>query len=158
MLQYSSAFDDEVVEVPEDTVVELPHVPESILECVPEEIPEVIIDEGAPEPPPDEEGSAMQAEPSHPPTSVVHGPYYYFYQGGVTSAQQLWGNVVKRSINSSLLLPSAEDCQQMFLHPVNVRCLLREYGSLEASPDSITATVVEIVGHTVTEVRLHTSQ
>lgn len=46
----------------------------------------------------------------------------------------------------------ADDCQQMFLHPVNVRCLLREYGSLEASPDSITATVVEIVGHTVTEV------
>lgn len=40
----------------------------------------------------------------------------------------------------------------MFLHPVNVRCLLREYGSLEASPDTITATVVEIVGHTVTEV------
>lgn len=48
------------------------------------------------------------------------------------------------------LLP-ADDCQQMFLHPVNVRCLLREYGSLEASPDSITATVVEIVGQTVTE-------
>uniref|UniRef100_A0A8D3E252 E3 ubiquitin-protein ligase RNF10 n=1 Tax=Scophthalmus maximus TaxID=52904 RepID=A0A8D3E252_SCOMX len=48
-------------------------------------------------------------------------------------------------------LPPADDCQQMFLHPVNVRCLLREYGSLEASPDSITATVVEIVGHTVTE-------
>lgn len=51
-----------------------------------------------------------------------------------------------------LFLPPADDCQQMFLHPVNVRCLLREYGSLEASPDSITATVVEIVGHTVTEV------
>lgn len=40
----------------------------------------------------------------------------------------------------------------MFLHPINVRCLLREYGSLEACPDSITATVVEIVGHTVNEV------
>ena len=40
----------------------------------------------------------------------------------------------------------------MFLHPVNVRCLLREYGSLEASPDSITARVVETEGHTVTEV------
>uniref|UniRef100_A0A3Q3WG22 E3 ubiquitin-protein ligase RNF10 n=1 Tax=Mola mola TaxID=94237 RepID=A0A3Q3WG22_MOLML len=50
-----------------------------------------------------------------------------------------------------LCLPAADGCQQMFLHPVNVRCLLREYGSLEASPDSITATVVEIVGHTVTE-------
>lgn len=41
----------------------------------------------------------------------------------------------------------------MFLHPVNVRCLLREYGSLEASPNSITATVVEIEGQTVTDVR-----
>uniref|UniRef100_A0A8C4EWA6 E3 ubiquitin-protein ligase RNF10 n=1 Tax=Dicentrarchus labrax TaxID=13489 RepID=A0A8C4EWA6_DICLA len=50
-----------------------------------------------------------------------------------------------------IFLPPADDCQQMFLHPVNVRCLLREYSSLEASPDSITATVVEIVGHTVTE-------
>lgn len=52
----------------------------------------------------------------------------------------------------SKFLHPADDCQQMFLHPVNVRCLLREYGSLEASPESITATVVEIVGHTVTEV------
>ncbi|XP_059379946.1 E3 ubiquitin-protein ligase RNF10-like isoform X2 [Carassius carassius] len=54
-----------------------------------------------------------------------HGPYYYFYQ--------------------------AEDGQQMFLHPVNVRCLLREYGSLENSPHTITANVVEIDGQTVTE-------
>ncbi|XP_060787167.1 RING finger protein 10 [Neoarius graeffei] len=53
------------------------------------------------------------------------GPYYYFYQ--------------------------AEDGQQMFLHPVNVRCLLREYGSLENSPQSISATVAEIEGHTVNE-------
>lgn len=54
----------------------------------------------------------------------------------------------------SLPLPpfTAEDGQQLFLHPVNVRCLMREYGSLEASPQSITATVVEIDGHTVTEV------
>lgn len=53
---------------------------------------------------------------------------------------------------SLIFLRPADDCQHMFLHPVNVRCLLREYGSLEASPDSITATVVEIEGHTVTEV------
>lgn len=50
------------------------------------------------------------------------------------------------------LVSAAEDGQQMFLHPVNVRCLLREYGSLENSPQSITATVVEIDGQTVTEV------
>lgn len=55
---------------------------------------------------------------------------------------------------SPSLFGVAEDGQQMFLHPVNVRCLLREYGSLENSPQSISATVVEIEGHTVNEVRL----
>ncbi|XP_070760023.1 E3 ubiquitin-protein ligase RNF10 isoform X3 [Enoplosus armatus] len=127
VLQYSSAFDDEVaevVEVPEDAAAELPGFPEGILECVLEEPPDAMM-VAAPEPQLDEECLASQAESGRPSTSVVHGPYYYFYQ--------------------------ADDCQQMFLHPVNVRCLLREYGSLEASPDSITATVVEIVGHTVTE-------
>ncbi|XP_060926922.1 RING finger protein 10 [Limanda limanda] len=122
VLQYSSAFDDEVAELPD----EMPDVPEGILECVLEEPPEAeAVMEAAAEPQLDEERPADQAHPSRPPASMVHGPYYYFYQ--------------------------ADDCQQMFLHPVNVRCLLREYGSLEASPDSITATVVEIVGHTVTE-------
>ncbi|XP_076586074.1 E3 ubiquitin-protein ligase RNF10 [Chaetodon auriga] len=120
VLQYSSAFDDEVAEVPEDAAAELPGIPEGILECVLEEPPEA-----APELQPDEESPASRAESCRPSASVVHGPYYYFYQ--------------------------ADDCQQMFLHPVNVRCLLREYGSLEASPDSITAAVVETVGHTVTE-------
>uniref|UniRef100_A0A3Q3WMM7 E3 ubiquitin-protein ligase RNF10 n=1 Tax=Mola mola TaxID=94237 RepID=A0A3Q3WMM7_MOLML len=123
VLQYASAFDDEVEKLPEDVDVEPPASPEGVLECLLEEPPEAMMDT-VPELQPDEESPASQAELGRPPTSVVHGPYYYFYQDG---------------------------CQQMFLHPVNVRCLLREYGSLEASPDSITATVVEIVGHTVTE-------
>nr|XP_046242578.1 RING finger protein 10 isoform X2 [Scatophagus argus] len=119
VLQYSSAFDDEVEQVPDQDS------PEDVLDCVLEEPPEAVMD-AAPEPQPDEEEiPACPAESGRPSTGVVHGPYYYFYQ--------------------------ADDCQQMFLHPVNVRCLLREYGSLEASPNSITATVVEIVGHTVTE-------
>ncbi|XP_023134629.2 RING finger protein 10 [Amphiprion ocellaris] len=124
VLQYSSAFDDEVEELIEDAVAEPPDFSEAILESVLEEPPEPMM-AAAPEPQLEEEGLASQAEAGRPTASVVHGPYYYFYQ--------------------------ADDCQQMFLHPVNVRCLLREYGSLEASPDSITATVVEIVGHTVTE-------
>lgn len=41
----------------------------------------------------------------------------------------------------------------MFLHPVNVRCLVREYGSLEQSPEWISATVVEIAGYSMSEVR-----
>ncbi|KAM3867856.1 E3 ubiquitin-protein ligase RNF10 [Diretmus argenteus] len=123
VLQYSSAFDDEVAEVPEDGG-EQPGFPDGILESVLEEPPEAVVD-AAPEDPPADEDATSQAEPSRPLANVAHGPYYYFYQ--------------------------AEDCQQMFLHPVNVRCLIREYGSLEASPDSITATVVEIEGQTVTE-------
>ncbi|XP_067911322.1 RING finger protein 10 isoform X2 [Heterodontus francisci] len=45
----------------------------------------------------------------------------------------------------------AEDGQYMFLSPINVRCLVREYGSLENCPEKITAAVVEIVGHSMTE-------
>ena len=41
----------------------------------------------------------------------------------------------------------------MFLHPVNVRCLVREYGSLEQSPEKISAVVVEIAGYSMSEVR-----
>lgn len=52
------------------------------------------------------------------------------------------------------LLSLAEDGQHMFLHPVNVRCLVREYGSLEQSPEKISATVVEIAGYSMSEVRL----
>lgn len=84
MLQYSSAFDDEVAEVPEDpeeAAAELPGFPESILESVLEEPPEATMD-AAPEPQPDEESPASQPESGRPSTSVVHGPYYYFYQGG----------------------------------------------------------------------------
>ncbi|XP_030921779.1 RING finger protein 10-like, partial [Geospiza fortis] len=44
-----------------------------------------------------------------------------------------------------------EDGQCMYLHPVNVRCLVREYGSLEKSPEKITAAVVEITGYSMTE-------
>lgn len=110
ILQYASAFDDELQEA---------HV-ESVEEMAALSVPEV-----AEEMP----GGALEDKPLEetPQTSQTahHGPYYYFYQ--------------------------AEDGQQMFLHPVNVRCLLREYGSLENSPQSITATVVEIDGHTVSE-------
>ncbi|XP_072290135.1 E3 ubiquitin-protein ligase RNF10 [Eucyclogobius newberryi] len=128
VLQYASAFDDEVLELPEDDS-EQPQLPEGVLENVLEEDPDEILEaaaEAEPEPPEDfKDLPVWEPDASRPQANVVHGPNYYFYQ--------------------------ADDCQQMFLHPVNVRCLLREYGSLEASPDTITAKVVEIVGHSVTE-------
>lgn len=128
VLQYTSAFDDEVAEMPEEEPAQAFWEPgdhrEGVLESVLEESPDALVD-ASPEPEVPEEKHASQADPGRPQTTPEHGPYYYFYQ--------------------------AEDCQQMFLHPVNVRCLLREYGSLEASPHTITATVVEIEGQTVTE-------
>ncbi|XP_024130785.1 RING finger protein 10 [Oryzias melastigma] len=124
VLQYSSAFDDEVEELTEETPAEVPNFPEPTLENEQEDPAESGMG-AACEPQLDVVIPANQEESVRPSTGVVHGPYYYFYQ--------------------------ADDCQQMFLHPLNVRCLIREYGSLEACPDSITATVVEIVGHTVTE-------
>ncbi|XP_035234561.1 RING finger protein 10 [Anguilla anguilla] len=107
---YSSAFDDEVLDVPEE---QCEQPPVAVVDLTPP--PESQLSEEAP---PD------QSETGHPKREE-NAPNYYFYQ--------------------------AEDGQQMFLHPVNVRCLLREYGSLEASPASITATVVELDGYTVTE-------
>lgn len=129
VLQYASAFDDEVAEVPEAS--ELPEVSEGVLECVLEESSEALAEAAAPEPQPVKETLPSQAELGQQQQQQLqqstsgNGPYYYFYQ--------------------------AEDCQQMFLNPINVRCLMREYGSLEASPHTITATVVEIEGMTVTE-------
>ena len=50
---------------------------------------------------------------------------------------------------------SAEDGQHIYLHSVNVRCMLKEYGSWEACPDTITATIIEMEGISMTEVGLN---
>lgn len=68
--------------------------------------------------------SHQEAVPSES-GQLANPHYYYFYQ--------------------------AVDGQHVYLHPVNVRCLIHEYGSLERCPETITATVVEIDGFTVTE-------
>ncbi|XP_059909062.1 RING finger protein 10 [Gadus macrocephalus] len=128
VLQYTSAFDDEVAELPEEAADEGPQPPEGMESLLEEEVAEGATADSDQEPLEEEEEvipADHRVEGGHSKGPVAHVPYYYFYQ--------------------------AEDCQQMFLHPVNVRCLLREYGSLEASPDSITARVVETEGHTVTE-------
>ena len=47
---------------------------------------------------------------------------------------------------------SAADGQHVYLHSVNARCLAREYGSLENSPHTITATIVAMDSFSMTEV------
>ncbi|XP_056319361.1 RING finger protein 10 isoform X2 [Danio aesculapii] len=110
ILQYASAFDDEVQDAQEEVLEEMTNssVPEVAGEMPEGDVEDLPVEE-----------TPQSSQTAH------HGPYYYFYQ--------------------------AEDGQQMFLHPVNVRCLQRQYGSLENSPQTITANVVEIDGQTVTE-------
>ncbi|XP_015221442.2 E3 ubiquitin-protein ligase RNF10 isoform X1 [Lepisosteus oculatus] len=127
ILQYSSAFDDEVVDLPDSVCEEPPQVPSEaplVLEPEPElkSVPELKAEPDLKQEPSVPESPSKQEAV---PETTGNRPYYYFYQ--------------------------AEDGQQMFLHPVNVRCLVREYGSLECSPSTITASVVEIDGHTVSE-------
>ncbi|XP_018412907.1 PREDICTED: RING finger protein 10 [Nanorana parkeri] len=75
--------------------------------------------------PTDETTFPPKNKPAIVPSSSGQPHHYYFYQ--------------------------AVDGQHIYLHPVNVRCLVHEYGSLEQCPETITATVVEIDGFTVTE-------
>lgn len=45
----------------------------------------------------------------------------------------------------------AADGQHIYLHSLNTRCLIREYGSLENAPDTITASIIELESITMTE-------
>lgn len=81
VLQYSSAFDDEVEVVPEDAVPEPRVSPEGVLECVLEEASEVQMDVAL-DPQPVKGNPDGNVDLDRPSTSMVHGPYYYFYQGG----------------------------------------------------------------------------
>ncbi|XP_004379069.1 E3 ubiquitin-protein ligase RNF10 isoform X1 [Trichechus manatus latirostris] len=135
VLEYLSAFDEETVEVcsldssrplalplVEEEEVASEREPEQLLEaCDDSELADDNLGEGT------ICTESRRQEPITKPgvTHLSSSPCYYFYQ--------------------------AEDGQHMFLHPVNVRCLVREYGSLEQSPEKISATVVEIVGYSMSE-------
>lgn len=59
---------------------------------------------------------------------------------------------INKLLNICSLLSLAEDGQHIYLHNVNVRMLLKEFGSLEAAPQTITAKIVEVERVTMTEV------
>ncbi|XP_063000254.1 E3 ubiquitin-protein ligase RNF10 isoform X2 [Elgaria multicarinata webbii] len=128
VLEYLSAFDEEVLKSPSvESASAVPPSSETEATAV-ADAEESGVDLGAAS----EMGEASlpesACEKSKTAFSSGHtssSPCYYFYQ--------------------------AEDGQCMYLHPVNVRCLVHEYGSLEKSPEKITATVVEISGHSMTE-------
>ncbi|XP_072207440.1 E3 ubiquitin-protein ligase RNF10 [Excalfactoria chinensis] len=129
-VEYLSAFDEELVEPCSDVASSfLPPVESEEAVLDEEEIHEV---DNVGEPEENTRGESNPAETSYQESKETissghlnSSPFYYFYQ--------------------------AEDGQCMYLHPVNVRCLVREYGSLEKSPEKITAAVVEIAGYSMTE-------
>ncbi|XP_027431590.1 RING finger protein 10 isoform X2 [Zalophus californianus] len=131
VLEYLSAFDEETTEVcslgsARPLALPLVEEEEAVSDPEPEacddsELADDSLGEGTICP------ESSQQEPITKPgfTHLSSSPCYYFYQ--------------------------AEDGQHMFLHPVNVRCLVREYGSLEQSPEKISAVVVEIAGYSMSE-------
>ncbi|XP_062445833.1 E3 ubiquitin-protein ligase RNF10 [Rhea pennata] len=129
-VEYLSAFDEELVEPCSDLASSLPpplEAEEAVLDE--EEVPELDTtgesDGNAIAEPNTAETSYQESKDTISSGHLNNSPFYYFYQ--------------------------AEDGQCMYLHPVNVRCLVREYGSLEKSPEKITAAVVEIAGYSMTE-------
>jgi len=46
----------------------------------------------------------------------------------------------------------AADGQHIYMHAVNIRCLVKQYGSLRDCPDTVTATVVEMESVSMDEV------
>ena len=50
------------------------------------------------------------------------------------------------------VLYSAADGQHLYLHPINARCLMKEYESLEFAPESIKAKIVDVEQLGITEV------
>lgn len=73
MLQYVSAFDDEIQEAHEEQVEET--APQNVSEGA-EEMPE-----GSVEDKPVEETTQSGQNEATPPQNSNHGPFYYFYQG-----------------------------------------------------------------------------
>ena len=77
----------------------------------------------------------------------------------VNGTLEIWNNnnqafkYCMKCYSSSFSYFPATDGQHLYLHSLNARCLVREYGSLENSPQHITATIVEKESVFVTEVQ-----
>ena len=57
-------------------------------------------------------------------------------------------------VTSVCVCVSAADGQHIYLHSLNARCLTAQYGSLQHSPDTITAVIVQTDALSMTEVGL----
>ena len=55
-----------------------------------------------------------------------------------------WGSFIK-------LVLVASDGQHLYLHPVNAKCMIRQYGSLENGPEEIEARLVQMDQMSMTE-------
>ncbi|XP_055935748.1 RING finger protein 10-like [Argiope bruennichi] len=75
-----------------------------------------------------------------------------FKPGSVTPNNYQQNTSIDSCNKSICFFYQAEDGQHIYLHNVNVRMLLKEYGSLEFAPPVLTAKLVEVESVTMTEV------
>lgn len=70
---------------------------------------------------------------------------YYFYQGKVRN------EFLTVSISFRKIFLSADDGQPIYLHSLNARCLMHDYGSLEQSPKTVSGEIVQMETFVMTE-------
>ena len=58
-------------------------------------------------------------------------------------------------ITKAMYLFLASDGQHIYLHALNARCLVKEYGSLANCPDTITANIIQMENVFMSEVSLN---
>ena len=56
-------------------------------------------------------------------------------------------------INDVAFLFTAADGQHIYMHALNVRCMVKQYGGLRNCPDTVTATLVEMEPVSMDEVQ-----
>ena len=100
VLQYSSAFDDEVAELPEEAEDEGPQPPEGMESLLEEEVAEGPTADSDQEPLEEKEviPADHRVEGGHSKGPVAHVPYYYFYQGDAHKPSLRVSQVISSSV------------------------------------------------------------
>lgn len=75
--------------------------------------------------------------------------------GQADVGRQAWHGVHLVCVCVCVCGATAADGQHIYMHALNIRCLVKQYGSLRDCPDTVTATVLELESVSMDEVHTH---